>query len=349
MSNGNEIPRQKILIVDDTPANIEILYKILKGEYDVLFAKNGADGIRIVQQQLPDLILLDIMMPEMDGYQVCQALKGDPLTARIPIVFVTAMSNEEDETKGLQLGAIDYLTKPISPPIVLARVRNHLQLKRTSDLLEQLTAQLEEKNRALEVLARVDGLTGVANRRHFDEMLQLEVQRAMRNGRYLSLILCDIDFFKRYNDHYGHVAGDKCLQALGELLKGSFKRAGEVPARYGGEEFAVVLPDTAPETAEGLGERLRRMLQEKALPHEESEVGVVTISVGVSGGLVARGQEPEWFIKEADRALYHAKASGRNCVALSSHCPPEPGESHQGHGDAGQPEHDPVQLPGYGA
>jgi diguanylate cyclase (GGDEF)-like protein len=349
MSNGNESPRQKILIVDDTPANIEILYSILKGGYDVLFAKNGGDAIRIALQQLPDLILLDIMMPGMDGYQVCRVLKADPLSAKIPIIFVTAMSKEEDEAKGLQLGAIDYLTKPITPPIVLARVRNHLQLKRNADLLEQLTAQLEEKNRALEVLARVDGLTGVANRRHFDEMLKQEVQRAKRNGRYLSLIFCDIDFFKRYNDHYGHVAGDKCLQALGELLKGSFKRAGEVPARYGGEEFAVVLPDTTPEIAEGLGERLRRMLQEQALPHEESELGVVTISVGVSGGLVARGQEPEWFIKEADRALYHAKAGGRNRVALSADCPPEPGDPHQGHGDAGHPEHDPVQLPGYGA
>ena len=349
MSSGNEISRQKILIVDDTPANIEILYSILKGEYDVLFAKNGGDAIRIVQQQLPDLILLDIMMPGMDGYQVCRLLKSDPLTARIPVVFVTAMTKEEDEAMGLHLGAIDYLTKPISPPIVLARVKNHLQLKRSSDLLEQLTAELEEKNRALEVLARVDGLTGVANRRHFDEMLKQEVQRAMRNGRYLSLILCDIDFFKKYNDHYGHVAGDKCLQALGELLKGSFKRAGEVPARYGGEEFVVVLPDTTPEVAEGLGERLRRMLQEKALPHEASELGVVTVSVGVSGGLVARGQEAEWFIKEADRALYFAKSGGRNRVALSSQCAPEPGDPHEGHGDPCQPEHDLVKLTGYGA
>ncbi|WP_026842515.1 GGDEF domain-containing protein [Citrifermentans bremense] len=212
-----------------------------------------------------------------------------------------------------------------------------------------LLIKLEEKNRALEVLARVDGLTGVANRRHFDETLRLEVQRAMRNGRYLSLILCDIDFFKDYNDHYGHVAWDKCLQSFGELLQGSFKRAGEVPARYGGEEFAVVLPDSRPEIAEGLGERLRRMLQEKALPHEASELGVVTVSVGVSGGLVARGQNAEWFIKEADRALYWAKSGGRNRVALSSQCAPEPGDSHEGHGDPCEPEHDPVKLTGYGA
>ena len=311
-------PRQKILIVDDTPANIEVLYKILKSRYDILFAKNGADGIRIVRQQLPDLVLLDIMMPEMDGYQVCTVLKEDPLTAKIPVVFVTAMGKEEDETKGLELGAIDYLTKPISPPIVLARVKNHLELKRKSDLLERLTVQMEEKNRELDVLAREDALTGVANRRRFNETLQTEIQRAMRNGRFLSLILCDIDHFKKYNDLYGHLAGDKCLQMLGVLLAGSFKRAGELPARYGGEEFAVVLPDTPLEKAAELAERLRRGLADQALPHAGSDTGIVTISAGVAGAQVGRGHDAEWFIEEADRALYGSKENGRNRVTVGS-------------------------------
>lgn len=309
--------RQKLLIVDDTPANIEILYKILKSEYDVLFAKSGADGVRLVREQLPDLILLDIMMPGMDGYQVCAALKEDPLTAKIPVIFVTAMGNEEDEAKGLELGAIDYLTKPISPPIVLARVRNHLDLKRKSDLLEQLTLQLEEKNRALEVLAREDGLTGVANRRHLNDVLHAELQRAMRNRRHLSLILFDIDHFKRFNDLYGHLAGDKCLQLIGALLRASFKRAGDLPARYGGEEFAVVLPDTSVEKAAELAEGLRLGLLEQALPHSGSASAVVTLSAGVAGAQVAPGHGVEWFIGEADRALYLAKANGRNRVTMA--------------------------------
>ncbi|MBU5637784.1 diguanylate cyclase [Geomonas sp. Red69] len=308
--------RGKILIVDDTAANIEILYKILKGEFDVLFAKSGADGMRMVREHTPDLVLLDVMMPDMDGYEVCRLLKRDPATARMPVVFVTAMGNDEDETRGLELGAIDYLTKPIRPPIVLARVRNHLELKRRGDLLEQLSAELARKNLELEVLAREDGLTGVANRRHFDEALRSEVQRATRNGRNLSLIMCDIDRFKQFNDLYGHLAGDSCLQLVGELLRKSFKRAGEVVARYGGEEFAVILPDTSAELAGHLAERLRLELMGQALPHAQSEFGVVTMSLGVGGGLATRDHNVEWYICSADGALYRSKAGGRNRVSV---------------------------------
>ncbi len=318
MNLRSQMKRHKILIVDDTAANIEILYKILKEHYDILFAKSGADGIRMVQEQHPDLVLLDIMMPDMDGYEVCALLKQDPATARIPVVFVTAMGNDEDETRGLDLGAIDYLTKPIRPHIVLARVRNHLELKHRGDLLERLTRELEEKNRTLDVLARKDGLTGVANRRHFDEVLHSEVQRAMRNSRNLSLILCDIDHFKRFNDLYGHMAGDKCLQLVGELLRDTFKRAGEVVARYGGEEFAVILPDTSAELAGHMAERLRLALLSQALPHGHSEHNVVTLSAGVAGSLVERANTLEWFLGRADQALYRSKAKGRNRVTVAA-------------------------------
>ncbi|WP_224963429.1 diguanylate cyclase [Geomonas subterranea] len=308
--------RPKILIVDDTAANIEVLYQILKAEYDILFAKSGTDGLRMAREQMPDLVLLDVMMPDMDGYEVCRVLKQEPETARIPVVFVTAMDNDEDETRGLELGAIDYLTKPIRPSIVRARVRNHLELKHRGDLLEQLSAQLAHKNRELEVLVREDGLTGIANRRHFDEALRCEIQRAARNGRNLSLIMCDIDHFKRFNDLYGHFAGDKCLQLVGELLKKSFKRAGEVVARYGGEEFAAILPDTSGELAGHLAERLRLELFGQALPHAQSPSGVVTMSLGVTGGLVTRERGVEWFITSADNALYRSKEGGRNRVTV---------------------------------
>ena len=314
------IPRQKVLIVDDTQANIEILFKILQADYEIFFAKCGADGVRIVNKELPDLILLDIMMPDMDGYQVCATVKGNPRTAGIPIIFITAMGNDEDQTRGLECGAIDYITKPISPPIVKARVKNHLELKRSRDLLQQLAMELHEKNRKLEILAREDGLTGLANRRHFDEVLDAEIKRALRTHQYLSLILCDVDFFKKYNDQYGHVAGDKCLQSIGEVMRISFKRAGDLPARYGGEEFAAILPDTHPEQGAQLAERLRQEMIARALPHEVTGVlEVVTLSIGVVGGKASKSRDAEWFIREADQALYRSKENGRNQVTAVSY------------------------------
>ncbi len=317
MKNENALQsrRQKVLIVDDTLANIEILYNILQGEYEIFFAKSGTDGLRIIRKELPDLILLDIMMPDMDGYQVCAAIKEDPITAVIPIIFITAMTNVEAETKGLDCGAIDYITKPISPPIVKARVRNHLELKRSRDLLQSLALELGEKNRKLEILAREDGLTGLANRRHFNEVLDAEIKRALRTHQFLSVILCDVDYFKKYNDQYGHVAGDKCLQAIGEIMRGNFKRAGDLPARYGGEEFAAILPDTSPESGVQMAERLREEMVAWALPHSEAGVqGIVTLSVGVVGGQANRGRNAEWFISQADEALYRSKENGRNQV-----------------------------------
>jgi diguanylate cyclase (GGDEF)-like protein len=311
--------RQKILIVDDTPGNIEVLYKILHGEYEVFFAKNGRDGLRVVKREMPDLILLDIMMPEMDGYQVCSLLKADLQTARIPVIFITAMGGEEDETKGLDCGAIDYITKPISPPIVRARIRNHLELKRSRDLLETLSLELSDKNLALKKLAREDGLTGLANRRHFDELLSAEIKRAFRTRQFLSLILCDVDFFKRYNDHYGHVAGDKCLQIIGATLLSTFMRAGDVTARYGGEEFAVILPDTPPDRAEQLAERLRQKIIAQAIPHADSDaLEYVSFSMGVVGAQVTKERNAEWYIGAADRALYRSKENGRNQVTAAS-------------------------------
>jgi diguanylate cyclase (GGDEF)-like protein len=311
--------KHKVLIVDDVLANIEILYKILQKEYDVYFAKSGRDAVRIVKRELPDLILLDIMMPEMDGYQVCRTLKEDAQLAAIPVIFITAMGSDEDEAKGLDCGAIDYITKPISPAIVKARVRNHLELKRSRDLLKQLTIELGEKNRELEIVAREDALTRLANRRHFNEVLAAEINRAMRSEQFLSLILCDVDHFKKYNDRYGHVAGDKCLQEVGSIIRSNFKRAGDLAARYGGEEFAAILPDTPLEKAAQLAERLRQEVIAQELPHEvPGGAGFVTLSLGVVGVQVTRERNAEWFIKEADRALYQSKANGRNMVTVAS-------------------------------
>ncbi|RQW78145.1 MAG: diguanylate cyclase [Geobacter sp.] len=315
---GTEV-RHKILIIDDTPTNIQILNEILRDTYDIFFASNGREGIGISLRELPDLILLDIMMPEMDGYVTCTILKSDPRTSPIPVIFITAMSAPGDEAKGLDCGAIDYITKPISPPIVKSRVRNHLELKRHRDTLQQLTVELEEKNRELDRLSREDGLTGIANRRHFDEVLQAEMNRSYRSRQFMSLIFCDVDFFKRYNDHYGHMAGDRCLQVISGIMRRTFKRAGDLCARYGGEEFMIILPDTTPDKAVYLAEKLRQALVAEAMLHALSDAaGYVTVSMGVVGAQVTTEHNAEWFVQEADKALYQSKSEGRNRITVAS-------------------------------
>ena len=306
-------PRSKILIIDDTPANISILNETLKEEYDVFFATSGAEGLRVAAALVPDLILLDIMMPEMDGFQVCRKLKASEQTSAIPVIYVTAVVSHQEEARGLECGAVDYITKPISPPVVLIRVRNHLELTRRSRILEALSEELARKNRQLQLLARMDGLTGLANRRFLDETLDAEVRRAQRCGTPLSLIMCDIDFFKRYNDRYGHQAGDDALRRIGGLLQRLFQRGSDFPCRYGGEEFAVILSETGADQAARLAEHLRLAMCEEALPHAFSDVAsCVTLSIGVVSAPASEGRTAQWFIGQADAALYRSKDQGRN-------------------------------------
>ncbi|CAK0754724.1 two-component system, chemotaxis family, response regulator WspR [Azospirillaceae bacterium] len=297
--------RSMILIVDDTPANIEVLSEILGVDYEILFATGGVDGLDLAWSEKPDIILLDIMMPEMDGYEVCARLKADMRTADTPVIFITAMAQEEDEAKGLGVGAIDYITKPISPAIVKARVRNHLELKRYRDFLESLST--------------LDGLTGIANRRRFNEVLNREWRRVSRAGGALSLILIDVDFFKLYNDHYGHIAGDECLRKVAAALNQARRRSDDLVARYGGEEFACILADVDQEEAWIAAEAFRRAVLDLAIPHERSVTSAcVTISLGVA--FVEPASTPEAqiadaldnLIKLADFFLYQAKKAGRN-------------------------------------
>ena len=310
--------RATILIIDDSPTNIQILSEFLDDDYHVYFATNGEKGLELARNKKPDLILLDIMMPGMDGYQVCMQLKSAEATRQIPVIFITAMSSIDEEARGLEIGAIDYITKPISPPVVRIRVRNHLELKRHSDMLKLLGEELARKNRQLEILARQDGLTGLANRRFFDEALDAEIRRAIRSRKPLSLILCDIDYFKPYNDHYGHLAGDDCLRAIGTLLRRLFQRGGDLPARYGGEEFAVILPDTPADNARQLAESLCREMPDMAVGHDFSDVSpYVTLSVGVVSSTVSKEHSPEWFTGHADDALYFSKEHGRNRVTVA--------------------------------
>ena len=295
--------RPLILIVDDTPTNIQVLAEALRADYRVKVATSGKAALTIANhpESRPDLILLDVMMPEMDGYEVCRRLKQEPATQNIPVIFVTAKSDVTDEELGLKLGALDYIVKPFHLAIIKARVQNHISLKMKTDQLE--------------TLALVDGLTGIPNRRRFDEALEHEWKRAMRDGISLALIMADIDYFKAYNDNYGHGAGDLCLKAVAKALAGSLGRASDILARYGGEEFIAIMPDTEAEGAHLLAERWRAGIAALALPHQFSGVAEhVTISVGYASCKPEQGRSPAELLDLADKMLYQAKGQGRNRV-----------------------------------
>ncbi|MEI7610681.1 MAG: diguanylate cyclase [Rhodospirillaceae bacterium] len=296
-------PRPKIVVIDDMPVNIRILHAVLSRDFDVRCATRGAEGLELVAREHPDLVVLDVMMPEMDGYEVCRRLKADPITAVIPVIFITALDEVEEEARGLELGAVDYLTKPITPGIVLARVKTHVELKRLRDRLELMTT--------------TDGLTGVANRRGFDASLSREWQRAVRGKTPLSLIMGDIDFFKTFNDHYGHLAGDSCLRRVAEAMAASVSRPADLVARYGGEEFVALLPETEATGARLLAEEMRRRVAELDIPHTTSAAAPhVTVSLGVATLVPESRDDPGYLILQADEALYQAKDQGRDRVVV---------------------------------
>ncbi len=293
--------RAVVLIVDDEPLNIEIAAAALESDYEIIFATSGHAALEQAAVEKPDLILLDVMMPDVDGYEICRRLKADSVTRDIPVIFITARSDDSDETKGLDLGAVDYITKPIRPPIVKARVRNHVALKQYRDALARM--------------AKVDGLTGVWNRRAFDEYLDQEWKRAQRSGEPLSLILIDVDHFKKFNDGYGHAAGDDCLRQVAHALKGQIKRPADIVARYGGEEFVCVLPETSAEGAVLLAERMRDAVAALGIPHAHSPTAaIVSISGGVATTRPSAQASIRDLIERADALLYQAKQAGRNRV-----------------------------------
>lgn len=291
-----------ILIVDDTPTNIQVLAENLIKDYRVKVAASGEAALRtIAQQGKPDLILLDVMMPDIDGYEVCRRLKADSQTRSIPVIFVTALNTGSDEERGLSLGALDYITKPFYLPVVKARIRNHIHLKQMTDLLEEM--------------AWIDGLTGIPNRRRFDQMLEIEWKRAQRTHLSLAIIMVDIDFFKAYNDSYGHGAGDICLKKVAAKLATIVSRPGDLVARYGGEEFVVILPETDDVGAGIIAEQLCRSIECLQIPFAQSETSSwVTISAGYAALIPHAEQAPASLMDEADHMLYQAKDAGRNCA-----------------------------------
>lgn len=288
--------------MDDSPTSLRTLGEILSPDYDVLVATTGQAALEIARGPEPlDLILLDVMMPGLDGHAVCRALKEDERARLVPIIFVTALLGSEAEARGFDMGAVDYITKPLSAPVVRARVRTHVSLKRRSDLLERL--------------AFLDGLTGIANRRQFDELLEREWRRLTRRVSPLSLLMVDIDHFKGLNDHYGHGYGDDCLRRVAGAIAEVARRSGDIAARYGGEEFVVLLPDTGLDGALTVAEKVRSGVEALRLPHASSPVaGHITVSVGVAGSIPRHRGSSQELVNLADRALYRAKSSGRNRV-----------------------------------
>jgi len=294
---GPDIRRPRLLIVDDQPANVRVLAEALRPDYECSFATSGARALEMARAGDFDLILLDVVMPDLGGFEVCRRLKADERIAATPVIFVTASEEIEDETQGFEVGGVDYITKPIQPQTVRARVRTHIELKHARDLLAQL--------------AWLDGLTGIPNRRRFDLALEAEWQRASRGGRVLSVALVDVDHFKRFNDSYGHAKGDECLRAVARALRSTVQRPGDLVARVGGEEFAVLMPETDGEGMQLLVQALLHAVAELQVPHQGSTHGVVTVSIGAVTLVPERDQPPGSALETADRLLYEVKEGGR--------------------------------------
>ena len=302
-----------ILLVDDSPGMIQVMGRILAGVGQLRFATSGAAALRQLRERAPDVVLLDAEMPGMSGYEVCERMRVDPTLCDIPVIFVTAHDGQDQELRGLHLGAVDFISKPVSEPLLVARVRTQLRVKRLTDELRRI--------------ATTDALTEVCNRRAFDDMLAREAKRALRVQTPLSMLLIDIDHFKLFNDHYGHPAGDACLRAVAQGLRGACHRPADAVARYGGEEFAVLLPDTPSAGAICVARRILDVIEALGICHDASPTAPqLTVSVGIgcfegrdvvlpaAADETPGGHAQRWIaesLSAADQALYEAKRGGR--------------------------------------
>ncbi len=336
-----------ILVVDDTPDNLHLLSTMLTEQgYKVRGAINGRMALMGAQAQPPDLILLDLNMPEMSGYAVCQALKADPRTQDVPVIFISALDEVWDKVKAFNAGGVDYITKPFHLEEVVVRVESQLMLRRLQKTLQaqndrlrqeitdrlQAEASLERANqelqryaKELERLTLTDDLTLLANRRCFDQQLQQEWRRLAREQGAIALILCDIDNFKAYNDTYGHLAGDACLKQVAQAIQATARRPADLVARYGGEEFAIILPNTDHHGAMRVAEAIQVAIRSLQIPHSQSSVGqYVTVSVGIFSTIPTPGSSPEFLVSVTDQLLYNAKNQGKDRIECQPVAPSTP-------------------------
>lgn len=306
---NSELNKQTLMVVDDYQSNLQAMNALFEFQYHVVLQDNANDAINFATQQNVDLILLDVDMPVMNGYEACTALKSNPMTAHIPIIFVTAADSSDEEAKGLLLGAVDYVVKPVNLTILRARVRNHMELI--------------YYRKQLEILSCVDGLTGTANRRQLDTMLLQHYASTIRFGHCLTFLMIDIDDFKSYNDTYGHIKGDQCLKQVAKVIKSVRRRETDVVGRYGGEEFAVILPDTDIQGGLVIANMLLERIRQLKIEHAgNSAHKIVTVSIGLAVFQAKHNDEQEVtledLIHQADEQLYTAKHSGKNCVSYAT-------------------------------
>lgn len=295
--------KPKVLVVDDQPVNIRLINELLKVEYEIIMAMDGKQALLKCQTQHPDLILLDVLMPGMSGHDICRSLKASEDTRNIPVIFLTSQDEVADEELGFELGAVDFITKPVRSSVIIARVRAHLALKLQSDLLK--------------TIGLTDGLTGIHNRRMFDENLQRDWLQCARYGQYISILMIDIDHFKLYNDHYGHQKGDECLRAVANAVKHALRRPYDSVARYGGEEFSCILQNTDVTGAISVAQAMLEAVRAVGIVHVNSPAHeIVTVSIGIGTTIPTRGALAEELLNAADKELYKSKQAGRNRLSF---------------------------------
>lgn len=299
-----EFKKPTILVVDDMTTTLLLIHDLLKDTYEVKIAKSGTKALEILESPNDiDLILLDIEMPDINGYDVCKRIKNNETIKNIPIIFITGRTSQEDEEYGLNLGAIDYITKPFNKAIVKLRIKNYLNLKIKNDMLEKLSMY--------------DGLTNIRNRRFFDETFEKTFNEIKRDKKSLAVLMIDIDFFKPYNDNYGHGQGDETLRKVAKALEKTIKRASDFVARYGGEEFVILLKDIKKDGVEAVANNLLNAVRELKITHEFSKIeNYVTISIGASFYNSNSDVTKLELLLKADETLYNVKNSGRNNFAI---------------------------------
>jgi diguanylate cyclase (GGDEF)-like protein len=331
------LPKANILVVDDTPENLRLLSSILSEQgYKVRSALNGQMALRGAQLSPPDLILLDVNMPLMNGYEVCRQLKEHHETRQIPVIFISALDGVEDKVKAFEMGGVDYVTKPFQLQEVLARIHTHLTLRQLQQQLQSqnqlLQAEIEERQRveaALQLanqellrLSTRDELTQVANRRHFNACLDQWWWSLGQTQEDLSLLICDVDYFKSYNDTCGHLAGDRCLQQVAQILQSALNSSQDLVARYGGDEFMILLPYASEARGEQIAESIQEKIRQLRIPHVAHPVcGQVSLSIGLASLKPSLESPPDLLVGCADQALYTSKAQGRNCITAYSSLP----------------------------
>ncbi len=315
---SKRLSKLKVLVVEDSKVALKAISGYIEdmGVHPLL-AQNGREAIELYSNERPDIILLDIILPDTNGYEVAKEIRRlqgkDDWTA---IIFLSVMSKDEDLARGIEVGGDDYIMKPVGSVVVQAKVRAMYRLVQMQRALVKLAGQLHEANQELQRLSMTDGLTGIANRRMFDVSLAREWRRCLRLKKPMSVVMLDVDNFKKYNDRYGHQEGDDCLRAVAQEVVRAAPRAGDLVARYGGEEFVMILGDTDEDGAHWVANRIRQHVAELKLPHEDSSYGHVTVSCGVSSVLPSPDLSVDMLVKSADNALYLSKNQGRNTVTF---------------------------------